>query len=55
MKKLTLFGITMFSAMMLTSCSAIETIFKAGMWWGFILVGLVIAAIIWIFSRNRNS
>lgn len=55
MKKLTLFGMTAFAAMFLTSCSAIETIFKAGMWWGFILVGLVIGAIIWVFSRNRNS
>jgi len=38
----------------LSGCGAIETIFKAGMWWAFFLVGLVIVAIIVIFSKLRK-
>ncbi|CAD7798456.1 hypothetical protein CHRY9390_00339 [Chryseobacterium aquaeductus] len=55
MKKFTLYSISLFSLLLLTSCEAVETIFKAGMWWGFILVGGVIALIIWLFSRGKNS
>jgi hypothetical protein len=33
------------------SCSAIETIFKAGMWWGIILVVGVIALIFFVISK----
>jgi uncharacterized membrane protein YkvI len=33
------------------SCAAIETIFKAGMWWGIIMVVIVIAVIFWIVSK----
>jgi hypothetical protein len=38
----------------LSGCGAIETIFKAGMWWAFFLVGLVIVVIIVIFSKLRK-
>ncbi|QQV01254.1 MULTISPECIES: phosphatidate cytidylyltransferase [Chryseobacterium] len=55
MKKLTLFSITIMSLMLLTSCEAVETIFKAGMWWGIILVVGVIGLLLWLFSRGRNS
>lgn len=34
-----------------TSCSVVEGIFKAGMYWGIFLVVLVIGLIIWIISR----
>jgi hypothetical protein len=34
-----------------SSCQAIATIFKAGMWWGIILVVLVIAIVLWLVSR----
>ena len=37
--------------MFYTSCAAIETIFKAGMWWGIILVVGVIALIFFIISK----
>ena len=33
------------------SCAAVETIFKAGMWWGIILVVGVIALIFFIISK----
>jgi hypothetical protein len=34
-----------------TGCAAVESIFKAGMWWGIFLVVLVIGAIFWIISK----
>lgn len=51
MRKFVLFSLATFVSMMLTSCEAVETIFKAGMWWAFILVFLVIAVIIWLISK----
>jgi hypothetical protein len=33
------------------SCAAIETIFKAGMWWGIFLVVVVIGIIFFIISK----
>lgn len=38
-------------ATLLTSCEAIEGIFKAGMWTGVIIVVAVVALIIWIISK----
>jgi hypothetical protein len=40
-----------FITMFLTSCQVIGDIFKAGMWWGIILVVGFIALIIWVISR----
>ena len=34
-----------------SSCAAVETIFKAGMWWGIILVVGVIALIVYIIGK----
>ncbi|MDR6403919.1 hypothetical protein J2W57_001934 [Chryseobacterium ginsenosidimutans] len=55
MKKWSLFSVTILSLLTLTSCEAVETIFQAGMWWGIILVVGVIAIILWLFSRGKNS
>jgi hypothetical protein len=55
MKKWSLYSLTLLSLLSLTSCEAVETIFKAGMWWGIILVVGVIAVVLWLFSRGRNS
>lgn len=38
----------------LSSCEAIGTIFKAGMWWAFILMIAVVALIVWIVSKARK-
>ncbi len=38
----------------LSSCEAIGTIFKAGMWWAFILIAIVIAVILWIVSKVKK-
>ena len=51
MKKFTLLSLAVFAMMSLTSCEAIGTIFKAGMWWAFFLMFAGIALIIWILSR----
>ncbi|KQT17631.1 phosphatidate cytidylyltransferase [Chryseobacterium sp. Leaf404] len=55
MKKLSLLFMSMFSLMLLTSCEAVETIFKAGMWWGIIVVVGILGIILWLFSRGKNS
>ena len=38
-------------ATLLSSCAAIEGIFKAGMWTGIIAVVIVVALLIWIASK----
>jgi len=55
MRKLSLYSISLFSLLLLTSCEAVETIFKAGMWWGIIVVVGIIALLLWLFSRGKNS
>ncbi|WHF52282.1 phosphatidate cytidylyltransferase [Chryseobacterium gotjawalense] len=54
MKKFTFLTLALFALMTLTGCEAIGTIFKAGMWWAFFLVALVIGLIVWLFSRGKN-
>jgi hypothetical protein len=39
----------------LSSCGAVETIFKAGMWWAFFLVGLVIVIILVVISKVKKK
>jgi hypothetical protein len=39
----------------LSSCGAVETIFKAGMWWAFFLVGLVVAVILYVVFKARRK
>jgi hypothetical protein len=39
----------------LSSCGAVETIFKAGMWWAFFLVGLAVALILFIVFKVRKK
>ncbi len=55
MKKLSLYSLSLLSFMLLTSCEAVETIFKAGMWWGIIVVVGIVGFLIWLFSRGKNS
>ncbi|HKZ65580.1 MAG TPA: hypothetical protein VJ111_04460 [Chitinophagaceae bacterium] len=43
-----------FTLLALSSCGAIETIFKAGMWWAFFLVGLVVVIILLIAVKTRK-
>jgi hypothetical protein len=39
----------------LSSCGVVETVFKAGMWWAFFLVGLAIALILFIGYKVRKK
>jgi hypothetical protein len=39
----------------LSSCGVVETIFKAGMWWAFFLVGLVIVLILFAVYKMRKK
>lgn len=55
MKKFSLLSLSVFALLTLTSCDAIGTIFKAGMWWGFILVAGVIGLVIWLFTRGKGG
>lgn len=54
MKKLILFTLSFALLGTLTGCQAVETIFKAGMWWAFLLVALVIAVILWALSKRKK-
>jgi hypothetical protein len=42
------------SAVALTSCAAIEDIFKAGVWTGVVLFILVIGIIAWLVTWNQT-
>jgi hypothetical protein len=39
----------------LSSCGVVETIFKAGMWWAFFLVGLVVVLVLWVAFKARKK
>jgi len=54
MKIYTALFLLLFNMVVLSSCGAVETIFKAGMWWAFFLVGLVIVVILVIVSKARK-
>ncbi|MXV50418.1 phosphatidate cytidylyltransferase [Pedobacter sp. HMF7647] len=57
MKKTVLPTLFLLVSISLSSCSAIEGIFKAGAFVGILAVVVVIAIIIWVISliRGRNS
>ncbi|MDC8101216.1 MULTISPECIES: phosphatidate cytidylyltransferase [Chryseobacterium] len=55
MKKWSIYSIAILSLLTLTSCEAVETIFKAGMWWGIILVCAIVVILLLIFSKGKNS
>lgn len=46
--------ILLFTLVTLNSCGVVETIFKAGMWWAFILVALFVGIILWVVSKARK-
>jgi len=51
MKKYSLLSLLLLVAVVFSSCQAIGDIFKAGVWSGIIIVVIIVALIIWIFSR----
>lgn len=44
----------LFTMIFLSSCGVVETVFKAGMWWAFFLVALVVVLILWIMAKARK-
>jgi hypothetical protein len=53
--KLSLSLSSIFLMLAVSSCGAIETIFKAGMWWAFILIALVVGVIFYVISKARKK
>jgi hypothetical protein len=51
MKKYSVLSLFVLIAVVFSSCQAIGDIFKAGVWSGIIIVVVIVALIIWIFSR----
>lgn len=54
MKKFTLLSLALIALVSLQSCEVVGDIFKAGMWWGIIIVVGVIGLIIWLFGKARK-
>ncbi|MFU1855999.1 hypothetical protein ACK8HY_03170 [Sphingobacterium sp. NGMCC 1.201703] len=51
MKKIALFSLMSSTLLLMTSCSVIESIFKAGVWTGILIVVVVVALVIWLISK----
>ena len=45
----------LFTMVVFSSCGVAETIFKAGMWWAFFLVGLVIVIVLVVIAKARRK
>jgi uncharacterized integral membrane protein len=54
MKKWSFYSMILLSLLTLTSCEAVETILKAGMWWGILLVCAIVVILLLIFSKGKN-
>lgn len=51
MKKIVPLSLMSATLLMMTSCSVIEGIFKAGVWTGILIVVIIVALIIWLISK----
>ncbi|MDQ1149782.1 MULTISPECIES: hypothetical protein [Sphingobacterium] len=51
MKKIIPFALMSSLLVLVSSCAAIEGIFKAGVWSGILLVVVVVALVIWLVSK----
>lgn len=54
MKLYRILFLLLFTMIVLSSCGAVETIFKAGMWWAFFLVGLVVVVVLVVVSKVKK-
>lgn len=55
MKLSSVFFALLFTVVVLSGCGVVETIFKAGMAWAFILVGLVVFLVIFVAMKARKK
>ncbi|WP_270089354.1 hypothetical protein [Sphingobacterium sp. SYP-B4668] len=51
MKRIFPIALVVMATSLLSSCAAIEGIFKAGVWSGVIMVVVVLALLIWILAK----
>ncbi|WP_199768589.1 hypothetical protein [Sphingobacterium sp. HMA12] len=51
MKRILPFTLILSTFLLMTSCSVIESIFKAGVWTGILIVVVVVTLIIWLISK----
>ncbi|MCW8314152.1 hypothetical protein ACR78Z_03305 [Sphingobacterium thalpophilum] len=51
MKKIVPLSLMSATLLLMTSCSVIEGIFKAGVWTGILIVVIIVALIIWLISK----
>lgn len=54
-QKLFPLAISIAAVFLLNGCTVVEGIFKAGMWWAFFLVAVVVVFILWIISKARKK
>jgi hypothetical protein len=54
MKKFSLFFLLGLIVATLPACNVVSGIFKAGMWWAFFLVFIVVALILWLVFKGRK-
>ena len=55
MKKIPLLFLLAIALSILPGCNVVSGIFKAGMWWAFILIFIVVALIIWVVMKARKK
>ncbi|MEO7922104.1 MAG: phosphatidate cytidylyltransferase [Chitinophagaceae bacterium] len=55
MKKISLFFLLAIAVTLLPGCEVVSGIFKAGMWWAFFLVFLVVGLILWLVMKGRKK
>lgn len=53
MKNIGYLLVCMLVMFILPGCDLVEGIFKAGMWWAFILIALVVIGIFWLLRRGK--
>ena len=54
MNKIIALTVLIVSTSMLTGCELVGDIFEAGVWFGVILVVLVVGLVVWLFSKARS-
>jgi positive regulator of sigma E activity len=54
MKNAPLYFLLALAITFLPGCGVVETIFKAGMWWAFILIFLFIGVIVWLVTKAKK-
>jgi uncharacterized membrane protein YkvI len=54
MNKIIALILLVISTMMLAGCELVGDIFEAGVWFGVILVILVVGLVVWLFSKARS-